>query len=119
MGQLFFKKPYQEAIRAGRKRTTIRRWDKPRVRAGEQAFSPGLGWLMIEAVDAVELERLGEADAVADGFETASEMRTLLLSLYPRHQTDGKQWFRVHFVLHAPQPNRGRRAHQPNHPRLF
>ena len=42
MGQLFFKKPLQIAIREGRKRTTIRRWDRPRVTAGRDAFAPGV-----------------------------------------------------------------------------
>jgi len=102
MGQLFFKKPFQEAIRAGRKSTTIRRWDKPALKAGERAFSPGLGWLTIEAVDRVELERLSKTDAAADGFGTAKEMRKLLMSLYPSHKTDGKRWFRVRFALQEP-----------------
>ena len=115
MGQLFFKKPYQEAIRAGRKSTTIRRWERPTMRAGERVYSPGLGWLTIEAVDAVELERLSETDAVADGFGTVKEMRKLLLSLYPRHKTDGKRWFRVRFALQEPV----RTTAAPEHPRLF
>ena len=45
MGQLFFKKALQDAIREGRKRATIRRWARPLVRAGEQAYAPGVGWL--------------------------------------------------------------------------
>lgn len=100
MSQLFFKKIYQDAIRAGRKSTTIRRWGRPMVKAGQIAFSPGLGWLCIEAVDAVELEALDDADAGADGFATAREMRKLLRTLYPSHRGDGKQWFRVRFRLH-------------------
>ena len=115
MGQLFFKKHFQDAIRAGRKSTTIRRWDKPALKAGERAFSPGLGWLLIEAVDLVELDRLNETDAAADGFKTATEMRKLLRSLYPGHKTDGKQWFRVRFVLQEQVTKRA--THE--HPRLF
>ena len=99
MSQLFFKKIYQDAIRAGAKSTTIRRWDRPMVKAGQIAFSPGLGWLSIESVDAVELETLDDSDATADGFKTAREMRRLLRSLYPGHGTDGKQWFRVRFRI--------------------
>ena len=30
---------------------TLRRWDRPRLQAGERAYCPGLGWLRIEAVD--------------------------------------------------------------------
>lgn len=101
MPQLFFKKEYQEAIRAGRKSMTIRRWDKPMMRAGQQAYCPGLGWLAIESVEAVELDVLGEADANSDGFQTVLQMRRQLKSLYPNHLDDGKQWFRVRFHLHA------------------
>lgn len=101
MPQLFFKKAYQEAIRAGRKSTTIRRWNKPMMRAGQQAFSPGLGWLAIDAVEAVELDALDEADANSDGFTTVLQMRRQLKSLYPNHVDDGKRWFRVRFQLHA------------------
>lgn len=103
MSQLFFKKPYQDAIRAGRKRTTIRRWNRPMLAVGQKAFSPGLGWLLIDAVNEVELSELDDQDAAADGFQTASEMRRLLLELYPAHATDEKQWFRVAFRLHSLQ----------------
>ena len=95
MAQLFFKKHFQDAIRAGRKQTTIRRWKTPMLRPGERAFSPGLGWLNIDAVEAIELEHLGEADARADGFETMAALREVLITLYPDHASDGKSWFRV------------------------
>ena len=99
MSQLFFKKPLQTAIREGRKRTTIRRWDRPRLRAGQVAFAPGVGWLAIDRVEPVELDRLADADARADGFETLGDLLGVLLSLYPDHASDGKQWFRVRFTL--------------------
>lgn len=101
MPQVFFKKAYQEAIRAGRKSTTIRRWNKPMIRAGQRAFSPGLGWLAIESVEAIELDALDEADANSDGFQTVMQMRQQLRSLYPNHVDDGKRWFRVRFRLHV------------------
>ena len=101
MSQLFFKKRFQEAIRAGSKSTTIRRWVRPRVQVGQQAFCPGLGWLAIDAVDPVELESLDETDAVADGFHSLAEMRQLLHEIYPEHATDEMNWFRVRFHLHA------------------
>lgn len=119
MSQLFFKKRFQDAIRAGTKRTTIRRWDRPLLQAGQQAFSPGLGWLLIEAVDAVELDALGDDDAGADGFASAAEMKQLLIELYPRHATDQKQWFRIRFHLHAPHESPRRRASDENAPSLF
>ncbi len=97
MGQLLFKKCFWEAIRNGKKRTTLRRWDRPRVKAGGRAFTPGVGWLRVDGVDVVELASLGEADAGADGFSSLDEMRAALAVLYPAHATDGKQWFRVAF----------------------
>lgn len=109
MSQLFFKKHFQDAIRANQKNTTIRRWSRPMVQAGQKAFSPGVGWLAIEAVDVVHLDDLGDADANADGFPTAGEMKRLLMELYPAHETDRKQWFRVRFrvdALQAPRPAR-------------
>jgi hypothetical protein len=107
MGQLFFKKPLQLAIREGRKRTTIRRWPaaRPGLRAGQRVFSPGLGWLVINAVDPVDLAALGDDDARADGFETSTRLRQALASLYPDHRADGKDWFRVRFSVDTLRPD--------------
>ena len=118
MGQLFFKKPLQEAIREGRKRTTIRQWDRARLRAGEEAFAPGLGWLAVERVDAIELSRLREADAHADGFASLRELRKALRDLYPGRATDGKHWFRVSFTL-SRLIERANPIASDDHPRLF
>ena len=106
MSQLFFKKPLQLAIREGRKRTTIRRWlaGRPAMRAGQRVFSPGLGWLLIDGVDPVNLAGLCDDDARADGFDTAAGLRDVLLSLYPQHATDGKHWFRVRFRIDVLRP---------------
>src|SRR5687768_8981530 len=84
MGLLLFKKVFAEAIRSGRKRTTVRRWDRARVSPGKRAYCPGLGYLNIEAVEPVKWDELSEADAIADGFATLSEMKTTLLSIYPQ-----------------------------------
>lgn len=119
MPQLFFKKRFQDAIRAGTKRTTIRRWDRPMVHAGQQAFSPGLGWLLIDAVDAVELDALGDDDADADGFASVAEMKQLLIELYPAHATDQKRWFRVRFHLHATHDAPRQPSPDSNTPGLF
>jgi hypothetical protein len=127
MGQLFFKKPLQDAIRDGRKRTTIRRWRalSPGVRAGQRVYSPGLGWLTIEGVEPVDLDALADADARADGFDTAAALRDVLRSLYPHHAADGKRWFRVTFEIAKLAPARGsrsgptRRRALRNHPELF
>lgn len=117
MSQLFFKKHFQDAIRANRKNTTIRRWSRPMVQAGQTAFSPGLGWLAIEAVDVVHLDDLCDADANADGFSSAGDMKRLLMELYPLHATDRKQWFRVRFHVDELQAHRPVRA--DDSPSLF
>lgn len=117
MSQLFFKKEFQEAIRANRKKTTIRRWSRPMVQVGQKAFAPGVGWLAIEAVEVVRLDDLDDADANADGFRTASDMKRLLMELYPLHATDQKQWFRVRFHLAELQEQRPVRV--DDSPRLF
>jgi hypothetical protein len=132
MAQLFFKKPLQDAIREGRKRTTIRRWQagKPGVRSGQRVFAPGLGWLTIDGVEPVDLDGLDDADARADGFDTAAGLRDVLLSLYPRHAADGKRWFRVSFRVATlkpaaaakPESRRAparRKRGLRNHPELF
>ena len=109
MSQLYFKKPFQDAIRAGTKTTTIRRWARPMVKVGRNSFSPGLGWLAIEAVEVIQIESLDDADATADGFDTAVEMRRRLIEFYPGHCDDDKSWFRVRFRVHELQV-RGRKV---------
>lgn len=103
MPQLYFKKPLQAAIREGRKCSTIRRWDRPRLRDGGRAFSPGVRWLEIESVDPVELDRVDDNDARADNFGTRGELLAVLRECYPETNRDGKQWFRVRFRL-QPEP---------------
>lgn len=119
MGLLFFKKPLQAAIREGRKRTTIRRWGRPPVRAGVRSFAPGVGWLAIESVHPVEFADLTDADASADGFETVAGLSHLLHELYPDHATDGKQWFLVRFHLDTPTPASRRNGKPHNGASLF
>jgi hypothetical protein len=96
---LLFKKQFPGAIRSGTKRSTIRRRNRPRVRAGHNAFAPGLGWLAIESVDPIELRGLSDHDAIADGFATAARMRRALRRVYPATDRDRKTWFRVRFRI--------------------
>src|SRR2546430_10452807 len=98
MGQLLFRKRFWEPIARGIKRTTLRRWNRPRLKAGQRAYAPGVGWLMIETVDAIDLGALGEDDARADGFASVSEMLAALREMYPDRR-DGKAWFKVRFRL--------------------
>jgi hypothetical protein len=62
-----------------------------------------VGWLKIEAVDVIELRRLRESDARADGFENVAQMTRMLRQLYPGHARDGRQWFRVAFSREGDQ----------------
>jgi len=99
MGQLLFKKCFWNAVRGGTKRTTVRRWATPRLKAGQRAFAPGIGWLTIDAVDVVaDLDHLTDADARADGFDTLAEMKAALRLLYPAQADDGRRWFRIAFT---------------------
>ena len=99
MSLLLFKKCFLEAIRSGAKQTTIRRWSKPRVRAGARAYAPGLGWICIENVAEVDLRELDDGDARADGFNSVAQMRKELRRMYPKLKNDGKVWFRVRFRI--------------------
>ncbi|QOV88151.1 ASCH domain-containing protein [Humisphaera borealis] len=105
MGLLFFKKPMQQAILAGRKVTTIRRWSRPRVKAGGKAWAQGVGWLAIEAVEVIDLRGMTRRDAQADGLPTLAALRAILRECYPAPGRDGKKWLRIRFrLLDAPPP---------------
>jgi hypothetical protein len=97
MSQLHFKKVFWPLIRSGRKTTTIRRWSTPRIKPNSRCYSPGLGWLLIDTVEPIELKQLTTADAKADGFPTLASLRKTLRQLYPDRDTDGRNWFRVTF----------------------
>jgi hypothetical protein len=103
MSQLHFKKHFWPLILSGAKRTTIRRWRAPRVRANSRCFAPGLGWLLVDSVEAIELDRLTAVDAQADGFATLEAMRATLFEFYPDHASDGRNWFRVTFRPECPE----------------
>ena len=110
---LLMKKAFFEAVRAGRKTTTVRYWRHRRVRAGQVHTAPGLGKLRIEEVRAVRLSELTAADAAADGFASLAQMRKALKSLYPALPSrgargrsgrgemtdeDGRTLYAVHFT---------------------
>jgi hypothetical protein len=99
MSLLLFKKKFAATIRAGQKTTTLRRWTSPRVIIGKRAFAPGIGWLMIEAVDLIELSSLTDSDALSDGFVSTAAMARQLKKLYPSKAKDGKRWYRVRFRI--------------------
>ena len=80
----------------------MRRWATPRLKAGQRAFAPGIGWLTIDAVDVVaDLDHLTDAEAVADGFDNVADMKAALRLIYPAQAGDGRKWFRVAFTRQA------------------
>jgi hypothetical protein len=99
---LFFKARFLELIRAGRKRQTIRIWERARVKVGQVAYVPGLGAhrLRITAVDPiVRLADLTAADAEADGFRSCRAMLAEIRRLYPAAVREGRQIYRIRFKL--------------------
>lgn len=85
------------------------------MKIGERAYSPGIGYLKIESVDVIpRLESLTDADARADGFPSAAEMRRVLRELYPAAR--GKRATRAAPTLPArssPAPARAPAASSP------
>jgi hypothetical protein len=99
---LLFKKQFLAAIREGRKTQTVRLWKHRRMRSGQQSYIPGAGYIAVEAVDEVRLDELTEADAAADGFDSATSLRAALRTIYPRELALGYQAYRVRFRLVPP-----------------
>jgi hypothetical protein len=96
---LFFKRQFLPAIRRREKTQTIRLWKRPRVKAGQRSYIPGVGYIRITAVDEVQLESLTDADALPDGFATADQLRAEIARLYPGPQQADLKAFRVRFHL--------------------
>jgi len=119
MPQLLFKKEFFDAIRTGRKTTTLRRWKSRWLEGGSRVHSPGVGWLRIVSCDSTELQKLTRADARADGFASLAQLHRTLKRLYPDQTGDGKQWYRVVFQLESNgQPIAPAADAKPQPPRL-
>ena len=108
---LLFKKKFLPAIRAGEKTQTIRLWKHRRMRAGQRSYIPGVGAIRITLVEEVELDRLTDADARPDGFETADLLRAEIARLYPQQLAEGYRAYRIVFEP-APEEEKS----QPDHP---
>jgi hypothetical protein len=107
---LLFKKKFLQAIRAGEKTQTIRLWKHRRMRAGQRSYIPGAGAIRVTLVEEVELERLSDADARPDGFETADLLRAEIARLYPQQLAEGYRAYRIVFEL-----AREEESSQPDH----
>ncbi len=99
---LLFKKKFLDLIRAGEKTQTIRLWKFRRMRAGQQSYIPGVGYIDITAVDEVTLEHLTEDDARRDGFVSADALRQEIRDLYPHQLAEGHRVYRLVFAVASP-----------------
>ena len=114
MAKLGFLKAYRALVSAGKKTTTLRRWKRPMLRAGQIVDSTGIGRLRIAAVDVVQWEALTESDARADGFDSLADLLAAVQRIYPDWNGDGRSWFKVRFRVvgkrAGSQPKRARRV---------
>lgn len=98
---LLMKKRYFDAIRAGRKTTTLRFWSRRQVRPDSAHTIPGLGRVHISRVDVVRPNDLTDADAADDGFESVESLQGALAEVYPPALREGRQLYQIHFYLLA------------------
>ncbi|NOZ40016.1 MAG: ASCH domain-containing protein [Planctomycetes bacterium] len=105
---LLFKKKFLPAIRTGEKTQTIRLWRWRMMKVGQRSYIPGIGYIRIDAVDEVRLEKLTDEDAIPDGFATADALREELATLYGEKIAAGYLSFRVVFrVLEDAEAEKG------------
>jgi hypothetical protein len=94
---LLFKKKFLPAIRAGEKTQTIRLWKFRHMRSGQRSYVPGVGYIHITSVEPVDIESLSDADAIPDGFPTASALQHELRMIYGDKLAQGYKAFRIVF----------------------
>ncbi len=94
---MLFRPVTLRAIADGAVTLAFRRWDQPRVRPGGRQRT-AVGVIAFDAVEAVDRDDLGEADATAAGFASRDE----LLALVDR-RTSGKI-YRIRLRLVGPDP---------------
>ena len=94
---LLFRRKFLDAIRSGEKTQTIRLWKHRMMKSGQRSYIPGVGYIRITVVEAVEIDQLTDADALPDGFATADALREELNSIYSEKIAEGYQAFRVTF----------------------
>ena len=72
------------------------------MRAGQRSYIPGVGPIQVTAVEEVDLDRLTDADARPDGFQSADELRAEIARLYPQQLAAGYRAYRVAFRPSGP-----------------
>jgi hypothetical protein len=118
VAKLGFLKAYRASVSAGTKTTTLRRWKRPMLRAGQIVASPGIGRLEIALVRPIEWDALTEADARADGFDSLADLNRAIRRIYPQSDGDGRSWFQVRFrVLEKDAIAPPRRVQRPHRKR--
>jgi hypothetical protein len=99
---LLFQKKFIEGIRSGEKTQTMRIWPHRKMRVGQRSYIPGVGYIEITAVDAVELAELDEHDAQLDGFSSLEQLLAEIARLYPAGLSHGEQTYRIRFRVLTP-----------------
>src|SRR4051812_18412180 len=94
---LLFKKKFLPAIRSGEKTQTIRLWKFRHMRAGQRSYIPGIGYIRINLVEPVAIDALTDADAIPDGFPSATALQEELRTIYGEKLAAGHQAFRITF----------------------
>jgi hypothetical protein len=94
---LLFKKKFLDDIRSGRKTQTIRLWKFRHMRSGQRSYIPGVGPIRVTTVEQVDIDALTDADAIPDGFPTATALRRELRTIYSDKLNNGHQAFRIVF----------------------
>jgi hypothetical protein len=67
------------------------------MREGQRSYIPGVGHILITAMDTVEIDELTDADAIPDGFESAAALQTELRTIYGEKLAAGQTAFRIAF----------------------
>ncbi len=97
---LLMKKQFFDAIRTGRKTSTIRYWRRAMVAAGSVHNIRGLGRIRIDRVRPIPLRELTAADARDDGFETLAALERALREMDPaRRRSNCRRLYQIHFTF--------------------
>jgi hypothetical protein len=75
---LLFQKRFHEGLVSGAIRLTLRRWQRPHVRAGGRYRCHPIGVLEVDAVDEVRLAEIGDEDAKLAGFDSRAALVAFL-----------------------------------------
>ena len=93
---MLFRKPFKEAIRAGRITCSYRRWKKPQAKVGGRYNLHPRGAIEVTAIERVTLAEISAAQANAAGFKS----RAALLELLGGNASG--QLYRVQFTYLGP-----------------